>query len=135
MRTQAERLDYLRQRAESGDDPASEALLMFRAAEKMDHMIELGVGRIVWESDPEPDTSWMDVQQFDQYMRDVLVIQCCSIQIRPDVDSEWEARASLCGISLLMDGSDDPYPMIVEAELALEAGILDIPIQLELEEL
>ncbi len=103
---------------------ASYALRLARAYEAAhdDETLEY-----VWDNDQDADTSWMDEQALADYQAgDTVILQCALIR-KCEGGHGVECRhseylASLGGIAV--GPSDDFYRMLVEAELADEAGVV-----------
>lgn len=72
-----------------------------------------------WQDEPswEVDTSWMDEDTLEAFQRGDTRLMSCEIWDGP------ETLASLGGIHMDRDWRSDPYRRVIEAELALEAGI------------
>jgi hypothetical protein len=73
---------------------------------------------VQWATDSYPDTSWMDDETRAEFDAGETVMMDAVLY-----DEQGAPRASLSGIHLCTPWMADPYRRVVEAELALEAGI------------
>lgn len=80
----------------------------------------------VWQHDESPDLSWMDEATLAEFNRGETEMLACALIRKCEAHGtdcrHAEILASLCGIHVRP--GDRLYGQIVEAELALEAGIV-----------
>lgn len=77
--------------------------------------------RYRWEYEDDPDASWMDQKQREEYENGDTQFLCCFLEKRCGECGGWKVVASLGGIHVYTSGRQrDDYIRTVEAELASE---------------
>jgi hypothetical protein len=71
-----------------------------------------------WQADDDPDLSWMDADARTELERGETAMMACVLY-----GADGESLASLWGIHMRDPWQADPYRRVIEAQLALEAGV------------
>lgn len=97
------------------------ALALARAEAALRDAVNAGTARIKWEYDPDPNTSWMDKRQRQEWIDGRTEMLECCLQTRCECCGHWQTVAALGGIHVYAGERD--YLRVIEAELALEADL------------
>jgi len=96
------------------------AAALARAEATLQAEIDLGLARILWELDEDPDLSWCDKRDLANFSSGRWEMLCCRVERRCLACNAWRVVECLGGIVVDVQARPrDTYPRVVEAELAL----------------
>lgn len=105
---------------------AISAIAEARAFRALNAQVHEGTLAILWDADDDPDVLWMDDRQAREYRDgDTQMLTCRIVRPCPDHGTGCPHAETLASLgSIHVRTGNDTYRRVVEAELALEAGVL-----------